>query len=87
MPGSISLTGNFYVNEGLIEKNRNMEENMQLTSVSSLHVNKSIWHDVLNSRKNFYSIIEEIYQASVDPSAKTNFKLGEEGVGAMSFRA
>ena len=71
----------------IINWSRNMEENMQLTSVSSLHVNKSIWHDVLNSRKNFYSIIEEIYQASVDPSAKTNFKLGEEGVGAMSFRA
>jgi hypothetical protein len=87
VPGSISLTGNFYVNEGLIEKNRNMEENMQLTSVSSLHMNKAIWHDVLNSRKNFYSIIEEIYQASIDPSAKTNFKLGEEGVGAMSFKA
>ncbi len=87
VPGSLAITGNFYVNEGLVSKTRNMEENMHLTAVSSLHLNKSIWHNVLNSRTNFYTIVEEIYQASVDPSAKTNFKLGEEGVGAMSFKA
>ena len=64
-----------------------MDENMQLSAVSSLHLNKSIWHNVLNSRKNFYTIIEEMYSASVDPTEKTNFKLGTEGVGTMSFKA
>ena len=87
VPGSIAMNGNFYVNEGLISKTRNMDENMQLSAVSSLHLNKSIWHNVLNSRKNFYTIIEEMYSASVDPTEKTNFKLGTEGVGTMSFKA
>ncbi len=87
VPGSIAMNGNFYVYEGLVSKTRNMEENMQLSAVSSLHLNKSIWHSVLNSRKNFYTIVEEIYHASTDPGAKTNFKFGVEGVGTMSFKA
>ena len=87
VPSSLSCTGNFYVTEGLESGTRNIEESLQLTAVSTLELNKTIWHEVLNKRTNFYKLVEEIYFACTDENSKTSIKLLEKGIGTMSFKA
>jgi hypothetical protein len=87
IPSCVTMMGNSLISQGLSNNKRTIDESFKLIQNQVTHFNSSIWDFSLNSRENFLTVINEIYNAMADEKAESRFRLDSQDVGTMSYLA